>query len=89
MQERQLKNMRKNINKIQKMQGSKKKRKGHLKEENCQNGLWQESYLDGQIKGMMKNTRQGQKETRDDGKEEGQEGKEPQRQLRKKKTNQG
>ena len=71
------------------MQRSKKKRKGYLKEENCQDGSQQESYLDGQIKGMMKNTGQDQKETGDDGKEEGQEGKEPQRQLRKKKTNQG
>jgi len=33
--------------------------------------------LDGQIKGMTKNTGQGWKEIGDDGKEEGQEGKEP------------
>ena len=36
----------------------KKKKKEHSEEENCQEDSWQGNYLDGQIKGMTKNTGQ-------------------------------
>ena len=54
------------------LEGKKEKRE-HSGEENCQDDLQQESYLVGQIKGMMRNIGQGQKEIGDDGKEKGQE----------------
>jgi len=38
------------------MWGSKKEKKEYLKGENCQEGLWQKKYLDGQINNMMRNT---------------------------------
>ena len=47
----------------------KKQKKKHLGEENYQEGLQQENYLDGQIKSMTRNTRQGQKEIEGDRKE--------------------
>ena len=36
MQKKQLKNLKKNINKIQKMLGERKKKKEHLEKKNCQ-----------------------------------------------------
>ena len=36
MQKKQSKNLKKNINKIQKILGDRKKKKEHLEEENCQ-----------------------------------------------------
>ena len=40
-------------------------RKEHLEEENCQGDLWQENYLGGQTKGMIKNIGADWKETED------------------------
>jgi len=40
-----------------------KKRKEHLEEKNCQEGLQQENYSDGQTNGMTRNTGEGWKET--------------------------
>ena len=47
------------------MLGDKKEKKEHLEEKNCQKDLQQESYIDRQIKGMMRSTGQGQKEIGD------------------------
>jgi len=58
MLKKQLKNSRKNIGKIWKMWQDKNVRKECTEEENCQGDLWQENYLDGQIKGTIKNTRE-------------------------------
>ena len=80
MQKKQLKNSRKNTNKIWKILGNRKRKREYLEERNCQSDLWQESYLVGQIKGMMRNIGQGQKGIEDDGKEEEQEDKEQQKQ---------
>ena len=56
MQKKQLKNLRENIGEIWKMWQDKNARKEHLKGESCQRDLQQENYLDGQIKGITKNT---------------------------------
>ena len=48
----------------------KNRKKGYSGEENYQEGLQQENYLDGWIKDTIRNTGQGQKETRGNGKEE-------------------
>ena len=80
MQRKQSKNLRKNISKIQKILEDKKEKKEHLGEINCQGNLWQESYLVGQTKNMMRNTGQGWKEIGDDGKKEEQEDKKQQKQ---------
>ena len=53
------------------MQQDKKKKKKYLREENCQEGLQQENYLDGQIKGITKNIGKGQKEIGDNGRADG------------------
>jgi len=45
-------------------------RKEYSKRKNCQEDLWQKTYLDGWIKGMMRNIGEGQKEIRDDGRED-------------------
>ena len=55
---------------------NKKEKKECLGEGNYQGNLWQESYLVSQIKGMMRNIGQGQKETGDNGKQQEQEDKE-------------
>jgi len=59
MPERQSKNSRENINEIWKMWQDKNARKECSEEKNCQGDLQQENYLDGQIKGMTKNIREG------------------------------
>ena len=61
--------MRRNIKEIQKILEGKKGKKEHLEEENYQEGLQQENYLDGQIKGIIKNIVQGQKGIGDNRKE--------------------
>ena len=58
------------------MSEDKKKKKEHLEEKNCQEDSQQGNYLDGQIKDMMKNTRQSQKEIGGDRKDKEKEGKE-------------
>jgi len=58
------------------MSEDRKKKKGHSREGNYQEDSWQENYLDGWIRGTMKNTGQGWKEARGDGKGEGKEDKE-------------
>ena len=70
MQRKQLKNLRKNIDKIWKMLGNRKEKRECLKERNYQGDLQQKIYLVGQIKGMMRNTRQGQKGVGDNRKKE-------------------
>ena len=45
-------------------------RKKYSKEENCQENLQQKGYLDSQIKDMMRNTKEGQKEIGNDRKED-------------------
>jgi len=47
--------LKENISKIWKIWCNKNKKKGYSREENCQEDLWQESYLGGQIKGTTKN----------------------------------
>ena len=84
MPERQSKNSRENINEIWKMWQDKNARKECSEEKNCQGDLQQENYLDGQIKGMTKNIREGQKGIGDGGKESNQ-GKEKWKQLQRKK----
>ena len=79
MQKKQLKNLRKNIDKIWKMSEGRKKKREYLEEENYQEDLQQESYLVGWKKGIMRNTGQGQKGIGDDGKEEEQRDKEQQK----------
>ena len=55
MQRKQLKNLRKNIDKIQKILENRKEKREYLEERNYQGNLQQESYLVGQIKGMIRN----------------------------------
>ena len=76
MQKKQLRNSRKSIGKTQKMFEDKNRKKRHSEEENYQEDLQQGNYLDGQIKDMMKNTRQSQKEIGGDRKDKEKEGKE-------------
>ena len=76
MQKKQSRNLRKNISETQKMLGDRKEKKECSKGENCQKGLQQESYLDGQTSNIMRNTGQGQKGIGDDGKKKEQEEKE-------------
>ena len=80
MQRKQLKNLRKNTGEIQKMSEDRKEKKEYLGEKNCQGNLQQESYLVGQIKDTIRNTRKGWKEIGDDGKEKEQGDKEQQKQ---------
>ena len=54
----------------------KKEKKRSSKEKNYQKGLQQENYLDDQIRSIMRNTGQDQKEIGEDGKEKEQESKE-------------
>jgi len=68
MQKKQSKNSRENISETWKMWQDKNTKKECLEEENCQGDLWQENYLDGQIKGTTKNTREGWKGIGDNGK---------------------
>ena len=49
---------------------NKKEKKEHSGEKNYQKDLQQESYINGQIRGIMKSTGQGQKEIGDAGKED-------------------
>ena len=58
------------------MSENRKEKREHLEEGNCQGNLQQESYLVGQIKGMMRNIGQGQKGIGDNGKKKEQEDKE-------------
>ena len=76
MQKKQLRNLRRNTSKIQKMSGDKKEKKEPSGGENYQEGLQQENYLGGQIKSTIRNTGQDQKEIGGDGKEEEKGGKE-------------
>ena len=66
MQKKQLRNLRRNTSKIQKMSGDKKEKKEPSGGENYQEGLQQENYSDGQIRSMTKNTEQDQKEIEKD-----------------------
>ena len=75
-QRRQQRSLKRNTQEIWKMLEDKKKKKEHSEEENCQEDSWQGNYLDGQIKGMTKNTGQSQKEIGGDRKEKEREGKE-------------
>ena len=76
MQKKQLRNLKKNIGKTWKMFEDKNRKREHSREENHQKGLWQESYLDGQIKDTIRNTRQDWKEIGGDEKKGEQENKE-------------
>ena len=76
MQRRQQRTLKRNTEEIQKMLGDKKEKEEYLEEENCQEDLQQESYIDRQIRGMMRSTGQGQKETGDNGREDQLENKE-------------
>ena len=58
------------------MSEDKKEKKRSSKEKNYQEGLQQENYLDDQIRSIIRNTRQDQKEIGEDGKEKEQESKE-------------
>ena len=58
---------------------NKKEKKRPLKEENYQEGLQQENYLDSQIRSMTKNTEQDQKEIGKDRKKKEQESEEQQK----------
>ena len=62
MQKKQLRNLRRNTSKIQKMSGDKKEKKEPSGGENYQEGLQQENYLGGQIKSTIRNTGRDQKE---------------------------
>ena len=55
MQKKRLRNLKRNINEIGKMQQDKNIRKEHLEEENYQGDLRQENCSDGQTKGTIKN----------------------------------
>ena len=70
MQKKQLKSLKGNIGKIQKMQCNKNTKKQYSRGENYQGDLWQGSDLDGQIKGTTKNIGEDQKEIGDNGKGE-------------------
>ena len=52
------------------MQQDKNRKKEYTRGKNYQEGLWQENYLDGQIRGMTKNIGEYQKEIRDNGRED-------------------
>ena len=84
MQKKQLKSLKRNINETWKMQQDKNMRKEHLEGENYQRDLQQKSCLDGQIKGMIKNIREGWKGIGDGRKKSNQE-KEKWKQLQRKK----
>ena len=79
MQKKQLRNLRRNTSKIQKMSGDKKEKKEPSGGENYQEGLQQENYLDSQIRSMTKNTEQDQKEIGKDRKKKEQESEEQQK----------
>ena len=66
------------------MQQDKNMKKKHLEEENYQEDLQQEYYLDSQIKGTIKNIGKGWKGI-GDSRKEGNQGKEKQKQLQRKK----
>ena len=85
MQKRQQRSLKRSTEEIQKMSRDKKEKKKHLEEKNCQEDLWQESYMGRQIKGIMRNIRQSQRGIGDIGKEAELEGKEQWRQLKRKK----
>ena len=70
MQRRQQRTLKRNTEEIQKMLGDKKEKEEYLEEENCQEDLQQESYIDRQIRDMMRSTGQGQKETGDNGRKD-------------------
>ena len=61
MQKKQWKNLKENIDKTQRIFRNKKEKKEYLGEENYQKDLWQESYIDEQIRGIIKSTGQDQK----------------------------
>ena len=69
MQKRQQRSLKRSTEEIWKISGGKK-------EKNCQKDLQQKSYIGRQIKGMMRNIGQSQRETGDIGKEAELEGKE-------------
>ena len=62
------------------MLGDKKEKRKYLREENYQSNLQQKSYLVGQIKDMIRNIGQGQKEIGNNKKKKKQEDKEQQKQ---------
>ena len=68
MQKRQLKSSKRNINETWKMQQDKNARREHLEGKICQGDLQQENYLDGWIKGIIKNIGEGWKRIGDGGK---------------------
>ena len=61
MQKKQWKNLKENIDKTQRIFRNKKEKKEYLGGENYQKDLWQESYIDEQIRGIIKSTGQDQK----------------------------
>ena len=70
MQKKQQRSMKRNTEETWKTSEDKKRKKAYFGEGNYQEGSQQENCLNGQTRGMMKNTGQGQKETGEDGKEE-------------------
>ena len=56
MQKKQLKSLKENINEIWRIFRDKKKKKEYSEEKNYQKDLQQESYMNKQIRGMIKST---------------------------------
>ena len=59
MQKKQLKSLKRRIDKTWRMFGDKREKKEHSEGENYQKDLQQESYMNRQIRGMIKSTEQG------------------------------
>jgi len=72
MQKKQSKSSKRNTDKIWKMGQDKNARKKHIREENCQEDLWQENYSDGQTRDITKNIGEDWKGIRDGRKENNQ-----------------
>ena len=68
--------MKESTEEIWRTLGDRKEKRECSEGENCRDGLWQKSYLGGQIKGTTKSTREGWKGTGDNGKEKGERGEE-------------
>ena len=70
MQKKQLKSLEENISKTQRIFENKKEKKECSEEKIYQRNLQRKSYMNRQIRGIMKSTGQGQKEIGDAGKED-------------------
>ena len=68
-QRKRLKNSKRNISKTWKIWQDRNTMKEHTEEENCQGGLQQENYSDGQIRDTTKNTREDWRRIGDSGRE--------------------